>query len=87
MAKKWRIERLCRVANTPVCRLFGEMGETFRHIVSECEMLAQRKYRRQHDAIAKNVHCKLCREFGLERAPKWYEHKPGGVARKGNIEV
>ena len=29
----------------------------------------------------------LCGEFGLERTTRWYEHKPEGVTRKGNIKV
>ena len=31
------------------CRLCGKVDETVRHIVCECPMLAQRKYKRRHD--------------------------------------
>ena len=74
-------------AESPLCRLCGEKGETVSHIVSECKMLAQREYKRRHDTIARKVHWELCGEFGLERTSKWYEHKPEGVIRKGSIKV
>ena len=31
------------------CRLCGKVDETVRHIVCECPMLAQRKYKRRRD--------------------------------------
>ena len=74
-------------AESPLCRLCGEKGETVSHIVSECKMLAQREYKRRHDTIARKVHWALCGEFGLGRTSKWYEHKPEGVIRKGSIKV
>ena len=74
-------------AESPLCRLCGEKGETVSHIVSECKMLAQREYKRRNDTIAREVHWALCGEFGLERTSKWYEHKLEGVTRKGSIKV
>ena len=47
-------------AESPLCRLCGEKGETFSHIVSECNMLAQREYKRRHDIIARKVHTGNC---------------------------
>ena len=45
-------------------------------------MLVQREYKRRHDNIARNVHWELCGEIGLERATKWYDHKPEGVKKR-----
>ena len=74
-------------AESPLCSLCGEKGDTVSHIVIECKILAQREYKRRYDTIARNVHCGLCGEFGLERASKYYEHKPEGVTRKGSIKL
>ena len=41
----------------------GERGESVQHIVSECEKLAQKEYKRRHDKVANNVHWDLCKRF------------------------
>ena len=48
------------------------------HLVSGCEKLAQKKYKRQHDIVAKKVHWDLCNKNGLKHMEKWYEHVPEG---------
>ena len=57
-----------------MCRMCGEKGESIGHIVSECEKLAQREYKRRHDNVARMVHWTLCGKHDLERGANWYEH-------------
>ena len=49
--------------DNPLCRMWGERGESVQHIVSECEKLAQKEYKRRHDKVANNVHWDLCKRF------------------------
>ena len=39
-------------ADSPLCRMCGEKGETISHLVSEGGKLAQREYKRRHDNVA-----------------------------------
>ena len=68
--------------DSPLCRLCGEKGETINHIISECNKLAEKEYKRRHDNIARLVHWKLCRKYGIDRSEKWYEHQPERVCGK-----
>ena len=65
----------------------GKRGESIQHIVSECEKLAQKKYKRRHDTVAKKVHWELCREHGLGHPDKWYEHTLEGVVENEYIKI
>ena len=47
------------------CRMCGKVDETVNHIVSECNMLAQREYKRRHDCVGRKIHWELCRKYGL----------------------
>ena len=51
-------------------------SETISHIVSECEKLAQKEYKRRHDNVARIVHWKLCEQYNLKRSEKCNEHAP-----------
>ena len=71
-----------------MCRLCSEKVENVDHIVSECKKLAQKKYKRRHDNVAKVVHWKLCEKYGLERSEKWYEHNtPKSVVENERIKI
>ena len=61
--------------------------ETPNHLVSGCMKLAQREYKRRHDNVARYVHWQLCEKAGLERANKWYEHKPEGVMENVDFKI
>ena len=43
-----------RSIESPLCRMCGKKGESVQHIISECEKLAQKEYRRPHDNAAKD---------------------------------
>ena len=74
-------------ADSPLCRMCGEKGETISHLVSECGKLAQREYKRRHDNVARYVHWQLCNKGGLERAEKWYEQQPEAVIENENFKL
>ena len=59
-----------KTAESPLCRLCGNKGESVNHIVSECSKLAQKEYKRRHDNIGRIVHWKLCGKYELERGDK-----------------
>ena len=68
--------KIDKTAQSPLCRMCHKKSETISHIVSECEKLAQKEYKRKHDNVARIVHWKLCRKHNLKRSEKWYEHAP-----------
>ena len=55
------------------------MDETVRHIVCECRILAQRKYKKRHDWVGRKIHWKICKKIGFDLNEKWYKHKPEKV--------
>ena len=57
------------------------------HLVSGCEKLAQKEYKRQHANVAKKVHSDFCKKNGLEHMQKWYEHVPEGVVENEEVKV
>ena len=53
------------------CRLCGKGKETVRHIVCECPMLAQTKYKRRHNWVGRKIHWQMCRKIGFDVNEKW----------------
>ena len=49
------------------------------HIVSECQILAQKEYKKRHDNVCRYIHWKLCEKHDFQGAQQWYEHEPDGV--------
>ena len=45
-----------KTSESSLCRLCGKKGESVQHLVSGCEKLAQKEYKRRHNNIAKKVH-------------------------------
>ncbi|XP_047488218.1 uncharacterized protein LOC125038695 [Penaeus chinensis] len=74
-------------SDSPLCRMCGKRGESIQHIVSECEKLAQKEYKKRHDNVAKKVHWDLCRKHGLQHSDKWYEHTPEGVVENEAVKI
>ena len=60
-------------------RLRGKVDETVRHIVCECRILAQRKYKKRHDWVGRKIHWKVCKKIGFDLNEKWYKHEPEKV--------
>ena len=42
--------KIDKTAQSPLCRMCDKKSETISHIVSECGKLAQKEYKRRHDA-------------------------------------
>ena len=76
--------KIDKTINSPFCRMCGNKNKTASHIISECSMLAQREYKQRHDNVAKYVHWRLCEKYELDRANKWYDHKPDGIIENAN---
>ena len=76
-----------KTSEPPLCRLCGEKGESVQHLVSGCEKLAQREYKRRQDNVARKVHWDLCKKDGLEHTEKWYGHIPEGAVENEEVKV
>ena len=83
----WVKHNIDKTAPSPLCRLCGNQMETVNHIVSGCEKLAQREYKRRHDNVAKMVHWKLCEKYGFKSNEKWYEHEPESVVENDRVKL
>ena len=59
-----------RTTDSPRCRMCGVKVESVRHIISGCEKLAQKEYKRRHDNVAGIIHWKLCAKYGLDVSEK-----------------
>ena len=70
-----------------LCRLRGEKGESVQHLVSGCEKLAQKEYKRRHDNVGKKFHWHRCKNYGLGHTEKWYEHVPERAVRNEEVKV
>ena len=81
---KHKIEK---TAQSPLCRICDMKSETISHIVSECEKLAQKDYKRRHGNNARIVHWKLCRKYNLKRSEKWYEHASEGAVENEEVKI
>ena len=62
-------------------------GESVQYLVSGCETMSQREYKRRHDNVAKKVHWDLCKKNGLEHTENWYEHTPEGAVKNEEVKV
>ena len=76
-----------KTAESPLCRMCADKGESVGHIISECTKLAQKEYKRRHDNVARIVHWELCEKFSLDRAERWYEHQPEGVVENDEVKL
>ena len=79
--------KIDKTAQSPFCRMYDKKSETISHIVSECEKVAQKEYKRRHDNVARIVHWKLCGKYNLKRSEKWYEHAPEGVVENEDVKI
>ena len=51
-------------AESPLCQTCGEKRANVGHLISGCKKLAQRKYKRRHDNMARIVHWTLYEKYG-----------------------
>ena len=76
-----------KTANSPLCRMCGNKGGTVQHIICECEMLAEKEYKRRHDNVDTRLHWDLCKKNRLKCNVKWYEHEPDSVVENDDIKL
>jgi hypothetical protein len=69
------------------CRMCGKKVESVTHIVSACEVLAQKDYKRRHDKVALNLHWCLCKKYGFKSNDKWYQHEPERVLENDKAKI
>ena len=70
-----------------VCRMCRKVDESIDHIVSGCNKLAQKEYKRRHDKLGKIVHWKLSRKRSFEAGDKWYEHEPESALENEDYKI
>ena len=70
-----------------LCRMYGKVDGSIDHIVSGCNKLAQKEYKRRHDNLGKIVNWKLARKCNLEAGDKWYEHEPESVLENEDYKI
>ena len=56
-------------------------------VVSSCNKLAQKEYKRRHDNLDKMLHWKLARKYSFEAGDKWYDHEPESVLENENYKI
>ena len=61
----------------------GTRNETISHVVSECDNLAQREYKRRHDSGRRYVHWQFCEKLVFNKERLWYEYEPESVVENG----
>lgn len=69
------------------CRLCKSKEETVNHIVSGCQNLAQKEYKRRHDTVAKALHWDILRQKGFPHEPQWYKHDPEAVVENDKFKI
>ena len=71
--------RIDKTQQNTKCRLCGDRDETFHHIISKCNKLAQKEYKTRHDWVGKLIHWERCKKFKFDHTNKWYMHNPESV--------
>ena len=56
--------------------LCGDKDETIKHIISECNKLAQEEYKIRHNWMGKGNYWELCQEFQFDLTNKRNMHNP-----------
>ena len=57
------------------CRICGKADASINHLLSECNKMAQKEYKRRHDWIGRKIHWEVCGKCGLDTKDRWYEHE------------
>ena len=65
----------------------GVKIESVRYIISSCEKLAQKEYKRRHHNVARMIHWKLFVKYGFDVSEKWYEHIPVGTLENDDFKL
>ena len=69
------------------CRINGKAEESVNHVLSECNKLARKEYKRRHDWFGTKIDWEICRKYRIEVKEKWYEHKPEVVMENDKCKI
>ena len=50
--------------------------ETVDYIISECNKLAQKKFKSRYEWVGKVIYLELCKRLKFDHTDKWYIYKP-----------
>ena len=64
------------------CRQCGEGVETIRHILSQCHPKGFNLYTERHDHALLVVYYDLCKHYGFEVTPRWWQLEPLPIHEK-----
>ena len=78
---------IAKSIESPLCRMCGKCGESVQHIVSGCDKLAQKDYKRRYNNVAKKFHWDLCKRHDIVRQDKWHDHIPDSVAENASVKL
>ena len=76
-----------KTASTDRCRMCKAAQETSEHLVSGCSKLAQKEYKRRHDAVGRLVHWRISKDNNIEVCEKWYQHEPADVVETDKVKI
>lgn len=79
--------KILKQGNSAKCRLCKTEDETIQHIISGCEILANKEYKNRHNTICRYVHWILSKENNLEHTEQWWKHKPQPSAENEQIKL
>ena len=51
------------------------------HIISECSILAQKKYKTRYDIVGNVIHWELGKKLKLVYTTTWYIHRPESMPK------
>ena len=57
------------------------------HLVSGCENLAQKDYKKRNDKLGLHIHWLLCCKYDIECSKNWYEHKANSIAENEKTKI
>ena len=87
LANRSHHQRIIKDGTDPQSKLCGKYEKTIDHIIAGCPELAKTEYIHRHNKAAAYLHWKICREYKIKTADKWYEHQPNTVTENDEITI
>ena len=63
------------------CWMWGEQDKTVTHLLSECEMLAQREYKKRLGYVASITYWDLCGTYRFQKSKNWFDYRADSVLK------
>ena len=69
-------KHISKQGSTDRCRMCHTQVETVKHIISGCQLAAD-KYLNRHNQVAAQLHLDICKHYAIKvDAQHWYQHNP-----------